>query len=242
MRRFVRGLVREVAIAALLFLVVLVLVYRWVDSGDAIDPAQPTASATVAPVSTEPTVSMSPSPKLESPAPVETRVPKETLVPTCALNTGAFVPARLVIEQVGLDITLTALPLGAGDSLPVPISPKRSVNATTGAWWKDGAQPGGGQGVVAIGTHTFSAGYDAAGNKVLRVTQGAVAKLYDAAGTVRACYAFDRRLDVLPADPLPRDVWRLYGPPGLEVVACDDFDPKSKTYDVRAYHVWTQIK
>lgn len=233
MRRFLGIFVREVLLVALFAAILVAFAADSVHVAMVpdLDPIVTTPTPTAAPTPWDPEANSLPSKR--------GKVVIQT--PACAQDIKAFVPVRLTIEQVGLDITLTAQPLGAGDTLPVPISPHRAVNATTGAWWKDGAQPGSGAGVVEIGTHTFSAGYDAAGNKVLRVAPGAIAKLYDAAGTLGACYSFDRRVDVQPADLPPSDVWRSDGTPGLAIAACDDLDSKSKSYGVRAYHIWKQI-
>lgn len=156
----------------------------------------------------------------------------------CAVYIGQFVPVRLVVEQVGIDVPLTAQPLDKDKALPVPV-----VNfASSGAWWMDGAQPGA-YGAVYIGVHTYSSGFNATGNKVLRVAPGAIAKLYDANGVVGACYLFqgDRiNMSSLAVAP-PPESYRTDGQPGLSIMTCDGFDPKLKDFTIRAYFLWAHI-
>lgn len=154
----------------------------------------------------------------------------------CSQDIGQFVPVRLVIEQVGIDDPLTAQSQDANKALPVPIA----SFATTGSWWQDGAMPGG-DGAAYIGVHTYSAKVDATGNKLLRVKTGAVAKLYDASGAIGACYVFyGERLNG-SLTVVPPEAYRVDGFPGLTIMTCDGFDPKTREFTIRAYYLWSRI-
>lgn len=189
-------------------------------------PTPPSASPSVAPSASanatpdsRPTVSK---PSVRPKATMHPSEPKsaQPTTQTCARDIGAFVPAKLIVERLGVSVPVLAMPLNKDGTFPVPpfngsVDPKRSAT-----WWNGSAKPGAGKGVVHMDVHTYTAG-GALGNLFGRHAKvGDVIKIADSKGRIGACYKV-ADIPTWGVATIPnRDVSRTTGPIELALEFC----------------------
>jgi len=128
----------------------------------------------------------------------------------------------MVIDRLRVSVPVLAMPLTADGLFPVPpfsgpVDPKWSA-----AWWRDGARPGSGKGMVHLDVHTYTAG-GAIGNLLgASARAGDVIKLVDGRGRATACYQIVRIETWTVAEVTARlgQVSRTTGAAGLAVEFC----------------------
>lgn len=193
-------------------------------------PSGTTRAATISP-------QKQPLKREQPPTPTTNKQGKVTAKPT-----KPYAPSTLVVDRLNLALPVLALPLQYenGNALfPVPPSNQQGINPRwTTAWWRDGAKPGSGQGVVHFDVHTYqkssAAGNSLGGSGGARI--GDIIKLRDGSGIVQSCY---KVTEVALFDPakLPERLWRTSGPAGLAIEFCWDSPDSWGQWLLRKYVV-----
>lgn len=96
--------------------------------------------------------------------PAPETIPSQSSVGAC--DGESFRPEVLVVARLHVQIPVMQMALiGSGDGVSFPVPPFNGTNDPrwSAAWWKDGAQPGAGCGVVHLDVHTYTDG-SAVGN------------------------------------------------------------------------------
>lgn len=164
-----------------------------------------------------------------------------TRQPSCASQSGSFVPTRLVLERLNIDLPVLAMPLAGDGTFPVPPMDQRGLNPRQSAsWWKDGAAPGSRQGVAHFDVHTYLT-MTAAGNFLgTKARTGDTIKVLDGAGKVGACYRVDQ-ISAWDLNHVPDSLGRTTGPSGLVIEFCWDRPENWGHWLQRKYVIATPI-
>lgn len=210
--------------------------------------SQGASSATAAP-SLTPTAHPAPSHSAATRA--TTPTPSPTQTPSCAKGSGAFVPKRMSVKAVDLDIPVVSasvVSLGNGKSrFPDP----QNFNPHQAVWVKQTAKPGSESGTVFITVHTYSSRIAAAGNVLGKnAREGDLIKLYDAKGVVRACYevvatgaAVTWDADKVPLNDCvgEKSICRQDGEPMLTIEFCWGYDSSTGEWPQRRHVIAKEV-
>jgi Sortase domain len=131
-----------------------------------------------------------------------------------AAGAGALTPTRVRIRSVGIDVPVTPVGIDVrGGVLGVPLQISRT------GWWRDGARPTDGSGVVLIAGHVdsaaagrgafFALGRARVGDRIALDTRGGGTPEYRVVSVKR-----------YPKEALPTAVWSRKGRPRLVLVTC----------------------
>ncbi len=178
-------------------------------------------------VSSSPTsASSTPSAKQETPTSTPTSTPlPATLTPTCSTTSGPILPVRMVIDRLGIDVSVDQKPLDAHHQIPVPTDSSGNDVRWAATWISDTPRPGA-AGVADFMTHSFHQG-DAVGNRLgvtPKAVVGDIVRLIDAGGKQLCFQVSSVKLDY-PAANLPvNDLYNAGGPSRMAIVFCTDYD------------------
>lgn len=139
--------------------------------------------------------------------------------PPC-LSTAPFVPERLVVKRLGLDLPIATLPLTADDRYPVPLFSGSLDPRWSAARWEENPLACSENGIVRLGLHTYSK-EEASGNRLgLKSRPGDEIRLVGDAKS-DACYAVTQ-VRTWDNTQIPPSVTDPDGRPGLALEFCWD--------------------
>lgn len=189
--------------------------------------------------------SATPRPNPSRELPLQSQTAPKPSVATTRKQVSPYVPAMLVMERLKLSLPVLAMPLEYENGVakfPVPPNNIKGINPRwTTAWWRDGAKPGSGQGVVHFDVHTYKLS-NAAGNVLgsSGARLGDIIKLQDKTRAVRSCYRVTE-VSLFKPNQLPERLWRKTGPAGLAIEFCWDTPDNWGQWLHRKYVVATEV-